>query len=94
MRGACFEAGVCIPLGVMKTLTTQEFFGTPAVAKELSVGETVLVTDDGKNCLVVTRVVKPPRKTLEQIEEEARMVSPCAEPKVNFTEAIRELNGR
>lgn len=78
----------------MKTLTTQEFFESPTVAQELPVGETVLVTDDGKNCLVITKVIKPPRKTLEQIEEEARMVSPRSEPKVNFTVAIRELKGR
>jgi len=31
---------------------------------------------------------------MADIEREARLVSPKAEPKVNFTEAIRELKGR
>jgi hypothetical protein len=79
----------------MKTLTTQEFFESPALAKELPVGESVLVTDDGKECLVVTKVVKPPRKTREQLEREAREICPNPRPqKVNFTEAIRDLKGR
>jgi hypothetical protein len=79
----------------MKTLTSREFFESPAVAKKLSAGETVLVTDDGKDCLVVTKLVKPPRKTREQLEQEAREICPNPRPyKVNFTEALRELKGR
>lgn len=78
----------------MKTLTAQEFFKSPAIAENLEAGETIQVTDDGKSGLLVTKFAKPPRKTREQLEREARMVSPEAEPKVNFTEAMRELKGR
>ncbi|MBE0541533.1 MAG: hypothetical protein IH623_09120 [Verrucomicrobia bacterium] len=79
----------------MKTLTTREFFESPSIVERLALGETVEVTDDGKTSLLVTKRVKPPRKTREQLEREAREICPNPRPhKVNFTEAIRELKGR
>jgi len=79
----------------MKTLTTKEFFRSPAVAKRLPIGETVRVTDDGRTGLLVTKFVKPPAKSRAQLEREAREICPEPRPyKVNFTEAIRELRGR
>ena len=79
----------------MKTLTTREFFQSPAVVETLEAGETLQVTDDGKAGLLVTKFLKPPRKTREQLEREAREICPNPRPyKVNFTEAIRDLKGR
>ena len=78
----------------MKTLTSREFFQSPTVVQNLNVGETIRVTDNGGESLIVTKVVKPPRKTRADLEREARMVSPRSRPKVNFTAAIRELKGR
>ena len=79
----------------MKTLTSREFFQSSSIAETLEVGETVRVTDDGKTGLLITKFVKPPPKTHEQLEREAREICPNPRPyKVNFTEAIRELKGR
>ena len=78
----------------MKTFTSREFFESPSIAETLQVGETVEVTDDGKAGLLVTKFVKPPPKTREQLEREALQVSRRKGPKINFTEAIRELKGR
>ena len=78
----------------MKTFTSHEFFQSPAIAETLEVGETIHVTDDGKTGLLVTKFVKPPPKTREQLEREAEQVSRREGPKINFTEAIRELKGR
>ena len=79
----------------MKTLTSREFFQSPSVAQKLTAGETVLVTDNGKASLIVTKVVRPPRKTRADLEREALEICPRSRGhKVNFTEAIRELKGR
>jgi hypothetical protein len=79
----------------MKTLTSREFFQSPSIADTLETDETVRVTDDGKTGLLVTKFVKPPLKTHEQLQREAEEICPNSRPsKVNFTEAIRDLKGR
>jgi hypothetical protein len=78
----------------MKTLTTRELFHSPGLLKSLRPGQTLAVTDNGQPAFTVTKAGKRPRKTMEDIEREARLVSPKAEPKVNFAEAIRQLKGR
>jgi hypothetical protein len=79
----------------MKTLTASEFFQSRSLMDTLEVGETIRVTDDGKTGLLVTKFVKPPPKTHEQLEREANEICPNPRPeKVNFTEALRELKGR
>jgi hypothetical protein len=78
----------------VKTLTTREFFHSPGVLKSLGPGQTFAVTDNGAPAFTVTKAGKRPRKTMADIEREARLVSPKAEPKVNFTEAIRQMKGR
>jgi hypothetical protein len=78
----------------MKTLTTDELVHSPGLLKVLKPGETIAVTDNGLRSFTVTRAGKRPRKTMADIEHEARLVSPRAQPKVNFTEAIRALKGR
>jgi hypothetical protein len=78
----------------MKTLTAREFFHSPGLVKSLRPGQTFAVTDKGSPAFTVTRAGKRPRKTMADIEREARLVSPRAEPKVNFAEGIRALKGR
>lgn len=90
---ACGHAGDGY-VGRVKTLSTREFFHAPGLTKSLQPGQSLLVTDDGKPSLVVTKAGKRPRKSLADLEREARLVSPRSTPKVNFTEAIRELKGR
>jgi hypothetical protein len=78
----------------MKTMTTREFFHAPALVKSLHPGQSLLVTDNGKAALVVTKAGKRRRKTLADIERAACQVSPQPGPKVNFTAAIMEIKGR
>ena len=78
----------------MKTLTTREFFHSPGLVKALRSGQSILVTDNGKPALVVTKAGKRPRRTRAQLEREARDICPAATPKVDFTSALRELKAR
>ena len=78
----------------MKTLTTREFFHSPGIVKALRAGQSVIVTDNGKPALVVTKAGKRPRKTRADLEREAREICPNNKPKVNFTAALRELKAR
>jgi hypothetical protein len=78
----------------MKTLTTREFFHSPWLVKALRSGQSVLVTENGKPALVVTKAGKRPRRTRVQLEGEAREICPEATPKVNFTSALNELKTR
>ena len=55
----------------MKTMTTREFFHTPGLIKTLRPGQSVVVTDNGKPSLVVTKPGRRPRKTLADLEREA-----------------------
>jgi antitoxin (DNA-binding transcriptional repressor) of toxin-antitoxin stability system len=75
----------------MKTLTTREFFHSPGLVKALRSGQSIVVTDNGKPALVVTKAGKRPRKTRAELEREAREICPEPKPKVNFTEALRAL---
>jgi hypothetical protein len=78
----------------MKTLTTGELLHSPGLLKGLKPGETITVSDKGLPSFTVTKTGKRPRKTMADIEREARLVSPRATPKANFTEGIRTLKGR
>ncbi len=79
----------------MKTVTAREFFHWPSTVKALHPGQSLAVTDNGRASFVVTKAGKRPRRTLADLEREAREI--CPQPrkhKVNFTEAIGELKGR
>jgi hypothetical protein len=78
----------------MKTLSTREFFHSPGLVKSLHPGQSLVVTDNGASAFTVTKAGKRPRKTRAELEREAREISPRATPRVNFTEAIRQLKGR
>jgi len=53
------------------------------------------VIDNGVPSFVVTKAGRRPRRSLANLEDEAREI--CPQPrrhKVNYTEAIRDLKGR
>jgi antitoxin (DNA-binding transcriptional repressor) of toxin-antitoxin stability system len=78
----------------MKTLTTREFFHSPGLVKALRAGQSVVVTDNGKPALLVTKAGQRPRRTRAELEREAREICPEAKPKVNFTAALKDLKSR
>ena len=75
----------------MKTLTTREFFHSPGLVKGIRAGQSIVVTDNGKPALIVTKAGKRPRKTRAELEREAGEICPKANPIVNFTAALKEL---
>ena len=81
-------------LDAMKTLTTREFFHSPGLVKALRPGQSILVTDNGKPSITVTKAGERARKSLADLEREAREICPNAEPKVDFTAALKELKTR
>lgn len=81
-------------LNTMKTVTTREFYHTPALIKSLRAGQSVVVTDKGSPSFIVTKAGKRLRKSREDLEREAMEICPEDRPKVNFTQAIRELKDR
>ena len=78
----------------MKTLTTREFFHSPGLIKSLRPGQSVLVTDNGKPAVTVTKAGARPRRSRAQLDQENREICPEATPKVDFTAALRELKAR
>ena len=78
----------------MKMLTTREFFHSPGLMKSLQSGQSVVVTDQGKPSLIVTKAGRRPRRTRAQLEREAREICPEANPKVDFTAALSELKSK
>lgn len=75
----------------MKTLTTREFFRSPGLVKALRPGQSIVVTDNGKPALTVTKAGERPRRSRAQLERENRDICPAATPKVDFTAALKEL---
>lgn len=75
----------------MKTMTTREFFHSPALAKSLRPGQSLMVTDNGKPNLIVTKAGSRPVKTAEDMRQEAAEMFPGRRPKVNFTAIIKRL---
>jgi hypothetical protein len=69
----------------MKTITTREFFDSPALVKSLRPGQSLLVTDNGEPDLVVTKAGKRAIKTLEDLRREASDLCSRKRPKSNFT---------
>jgi hypothetical protein len=58
----------------MKTLTLREFFHSPALARSLHPGQSMVVTAQGKPDLIVTKAAPRPRKTAKQWQDEARQL--------------------
>lgn len=78
----------------MKTVTAREFFHWPSTVKALHPGQSLAVTDNGTPSFIVTKAGKRPRRTLADLEREAREIAPRPRKhKVDYTQAIRELKG-
>lgn len=75
----------------MKTMTTREFFHSPGIVKALRSGQSVIVTDNGKPALVVTKSGQRPRRSRVDLERENLEIFPDERPKWNLTEVLREL---
>ena len=79
----------------MKTVTAREFFHWPSTVKALHPGQSLAVTDNGVPSSIVTKTGKRPRRTVADLEREAREICPQARKhKVNFTAIIRDLKAR
>lgn len=81
-------------LNTMKTVTTREFYHTPALVNGLLAGQSLLVTDNGEPKFIVTKAGKRPRKTRADLEREAREICPEAGPKVCFTKVLMEQKAK
>jgi hypothetical protein len=75
----------------VKTITTREFFHAPGLMKSLHAGESLVVTDKGTAAFTVTKAGRRPRKTRADLEREAAGISTRKGPKINFTEALKQL---
>lgn len=75
-------------------MTTREFFHSPALAKSLRPGQSLIVTDNGQPHLVVTKAGKRPVKTAADLRREAAELCPDKGPKVNFTAWLKEHRRR
>jgi hypothetical protein len=74
-------------LAIMKTVTIREFFHTPSLVKTLQPAQSLVVTQNGKPELVVTKAGKRPRRTLAELEARAFR----APEKVDVVEILRRL---
>ena len=75
----------------MKTLTMDQFFDSPAAAKSLKPGQSLVITAAGKPELLVTKTVPRPRKSAVQLRLEARALLSKAGKKVDTVALLREL---
>ncbi len=81
-------------LDTVKTITTREFFHSPGLLKTLHPGQSLVVTENGEPSLVVTKAGKRPRRSIEDLEREARQIVKRQGPKLNFTKMIREMDSK
>lgn len=91
VRFALAFVASCAYVGRVKTLTTREFFHSPGLVKSLRPGQSLVVTDNGKPAMTVTKAGKRPRKTMADLEREAREICPDDRGKLDLVGAIREM---
>lgn len=75
----------------MKTLTMREFFHSPALVKSLHPGQTLVVTSKGKPDLFVTKVEPRPKKTAEELQDEAKALLTKPGKKVDAVALLKKL---
>jgi antitoxin (DNA-binding transcriptional repressor) of toxin-antitoxin stability system len=78
----------------MKTITTREFFHSPGIVKALRSGQSVVVTDNGKPALIVTKAGTRPRRSRADLDKENSEIFPDIRPKWNLTQALKELKSK
>ncbi len=72
-------------------LTTREFYHSPGLLKALRPGESVLVTDNGKPALTVTKAGERRAKTADDLRREAKELFPKDRPKINLTAIMKKM---
>lgn len=75
----------------MKTVTKREFYRTPALARSLRSGESVVVTDQGEPSFVVMKPGKAPQRSTEELVTEAEALLPGERRRVNVVKRLRDL---
>lgn len=75
----------------MKTITTREFFHSPGLVSSLHAGQSLVVTDNGKPNFVVTKAGNRPRKTLADLNREARSHFKRKLPKTDYVQYLIDL---
>ncbi len=77
--------------GFVKTMSEDEFFGSPQRVKTLRAGQSLAVTDKGRASFIVTKVKKCPRKTLADLEREAAEIFPDRRGPLDIVQGIIDL---
>ena len=75
----------------MKTLTMNQFFESPSLAKSLEPGQSLMVTAAGKPELIVTKAARRPNTTALQLRREAKALLSKPGKKVDTVVLLREL---
>lgn len=75
----------------MKTLTIEKFLHSPAVARSLPPGQSLLVTADGRPELIVTKPRQRPRQPPAELRREARELLTQPGQKVDTVSLLRAL---
>jgi len=75
----------------MKTLTMNQFFESPSLAKSLEPGQSLMVTAAGKPELIVTKAARRPKTTALQLRREAKALLSKPGKKVDTVVLLREL---
>jgi antitoxin (DNA-binding transcriptional repressor) of toxin-antitoxin stability system len=78
----------------MKTMTTREFFHSPGIVKALRSGQSVVVTDNGKPALLVTKAGRRPRRSRAELDCENREIFPENRPNWSLTQALKDLRSK
>jgi hypothetical protein len=78
----------------MKTISAREFYHAPALITSLHAGQSLMVTDNGRPNFIVTKAGRRPRKTVADLEREAREIIPRKAPKTNYAKYLMSLKTR
>jgi len=76
----------------MKTITAKEFFHTPSMLRRSYPGQTLVVTDNGKPSVTVSKVGRRPR--LSRAELAKRAIDTKSGKKFDFVAARRKIETR
>lgn len=75
----------------MKTLTMKKFLHSPSLAQSLQPGQSLVVTDNGKPDLIVTKARQRPHRTAAELRREARELLTKSGKKVDTVSLLRDL---
>lgn len=78
-------------VGLVKTLTTREFYHSPGILKSVRPGQSLLVTDHGEPAFTVTKAGSRPRRTAEQLLRRSREVIRGDRPVTDYTAILKAM---